>query len=352
MFNLRPLTVQDDELLFNWRNSEFIVARSSSQKAVTWAQHQAWFASLCSADNMLAYIIEADKQAVGHIRLERQVDNISILTVYLVEQSTGKGGGTWAIQQACLLAGRCWPENTIVAQVRQDNHVAQASFKKAGFLLSNKCPLQDHYSYELVTPDLNQEKNKAHYTQQFELYGNSIDALNWGSQRSQYKRFQVLSQMADLNSQRILDVGSGLGDFFQWLIHLGIKPEAMVGVDITPCFVEQAKDNVPQADFELADILVDELQPVDFVFSSGVFSYCLDDPYGFLEKMVARMFELSLKGVAFNCLSSQSQHKSDGEFYANPAEVYAICQRISPWLTLRHDYHPGDFTVYLRKEAL
>lgn len=198
---------------------------------------------------------------------------------------------------------------------------------------------------------MNKEHNIQHYTEQFKLHGNDFRSLNWGSEKSQQKRFKVLSEIGDLAGCSITDVGCGLGHFFTWLEQQKIETGKKVGIDITPCMVSQASENNPKAQFVVADILKDEFPVSDFVFSSGVFTYCLDDSYQFLELMVQKMFEKSVLGLAFNCLSSHFPEQSEKEFYADPLRVFQFCQSLSPWVTLRHDYHLGDFTIYVRKES-
>ncbi len=36
-----------------------------------------------------------------------------------------------------------------------------------------------------------------------------------------------------------------------------------------------------------------------------------------------------------------------GWLYANPLDVCASCHALTHWLVMRHDYHPGAFTIYM-----
>jgi len=61
------------------------------------------------------------------------------------------------------------------------------------------------------------------------------------------------------------------------------------------------------------------------------------------------MFSLATSAVAFNTLSTWAQDQEAGEFYADPLKVVEFCRTLTPWVVMRHDYHPRDFTVYLYK---
>jgi hypothetical protein len=66
--------------------------------------------------------------------------------------------------------------------------------------------------------------------------------------------------------------------------------------------------------------------------------------------MVAAMFERARQAIAFNSLSRWAPDMDVNEFHADPVKVLAICRNLTPWVVLRHDYHPGDFSVYLYHE--
>jgi len=63
------------------------------------------------------------------------------------------------------------------------------------------------------------------------------------------------------------------------------------------------------------------------------------------------MYALATTAVAFNSLSAWAPDQEAGEFYADPLQVVDLCRRLTPWVVLRHDYHPRDFTVYMYKNG-
>ena len=68
-----------------------------------------------------------------------------------------------------------------------------------------------------------------------------------------------------------------------------------------------------------------------------------------MKKTISRMFSVSKKGIAFNTLSQWADSKTGNEFYASPAETLEFCHTLSPYVVLRHDYHPADFTIFIYK---
>ena len=193
-------------------------------------------------------------------------------------------------------------------------------------------------------------KTISYFTSLVNTHQDSPKSLNWASTYSQEKRFKVLSEINIKDGSTLLDVGCGLGDLHKWLVKNGKKVK-YTGVDVTPAMIEKARENIGDADFMAADISDPdiELGQYDYVFASGIFYLLESDPEESMKKIIAKLFDLSLKGIAFNSLSSWSKVKQEDEFYADPLKTLEFCRTLSPFVTMRHDYHPSDFTIYVRQ---
>ncbi len=196
------------------------------------------------------------------------------------------------------------------------------------------------------------ERNVRYYSDLVARHGLDVKSLDWGSRASQQLRFRVLAKVAPLGGMRILDVGCGLADLHAWFREHGMAVD-YTGLDITPAMIAAARERFPNDRFVDGDLLqmdAAQLGEFDFVLSSGIFTHRQARPQEFLEAMVARMFAVAKKGVAFNSLSAWAADSAAGEFYADPLATLRFCRTLTPWTTLRHDYHARDFTVYLYRD--
>jgi SAM-dependent methyltransferase len=198
--------------------------------------------------------------------------------------------------------------------------------------------------------ELDDQRNVDRYDALLAMHGQSFRALDWGTRESQVRRFKVLAEIGLKSGDYVLDVGCGLADFYQWLEENepGVNYS---GIDITPAMASRAKERFPGVCIENLAISDLNLLPdsYDYLVASGIFFYRKKNPKSYLEKTVSQMFLAARKGIAFNTLSNWAKNKTAGEFYASPEAVLDFCRKLSPFVVLRHDYHVGDFTVYVYK---
>ena len=356
--HLSPASEKDAEQLFEWRNDPFLIERSTSKRVVEWAEHKAWFDSAIRDQSKRIFISHADGQKIGSVRFERNTPATCIISAYVMEEFTGNGYGVEVIKLACKMIRDVWPIDQVLAFVRTDNAAGSSGFKKAGFELAPEnidCP-EDHLSLvlnlshmDLPDWDADNKWNIEYYTEQTRIYGIDSRSLNWGSAESQQLRFRILSEVCALDGKSILDVGCGLGDLHGWLKSNNVNAR-YAGIDIVPEMVSIAQSRFDGVSFEVSNLLQDDPKPgMDVVMASGIFAKRTTEPKIFLQSMVSRMFEIAGSAVAFNSLSSWADEKEEGEFYADPIETMKFCRELTPWVTLRHDYHSRDFTIYLFK---
>jgi SAM-dependent methyltransferase len=160
----------------------------------------------------------------------------------------------------------------------------------------------------------------------------------------------VLAEVASLDRKRILDVGCGLADFAGFL-KTRYREVQYVGVDISPKMIEEAKKLHPELDLRVQNVLVDDPGRFDFVLASGIFARLGRDAIPVSKKLISRMFECAEYAIAFNSLSAWAPNKEADEFYHDPLETLLFARSLSPWVVLRHDYHPRDFTIYVYRSA-
>ena len=193
-------------------------------------------------------------------------------------------------------------------------------------------------------------RNVGFYTDLVAQHGVHPHSLNWGSAESQRLRFEVLGEAGLRAGQSVLDVGCGLGDFYGWIRERGLEVDYR-GVDLTPRMIEVARSRFPEGHFDVLNVLEAEVAPADFVVASGIFYLRQHEPIVFMQQVLTRLFALCRRTVAFNTLSAWSPDADANEFYADPLRTLEFCRSLTPWVALRHDYHPRDFTIYLHRES-
>lgn len=195
------------------------------------------------------------------------------------------------------------------------------------------------------------ESLRSHYLPRIHQHKSSFAAVDWGSERSQQLRFQILASIAELSFSSLLDVGCGNGGLVPFLQSMNFRGKYL-GIDTLSEMVMVAKETHPAWQFETADLVMadDAKLPdysADYVLGSGLFTFCTLHT---MKKIITAMFNVCTKGVAINSLSSWAEQQAEGELYADPLEVLDFCRTLTPWVVLRHDYMPHDFTVYLYRE--
>jgi SAM-dependent methyltransferase len=192
------------------------------------------------------------------------------------------------------------------------------------------------------------------YAQRWEQYGYDTRSLGIGSRESQEIRFDVLTRIGDLRNASVLDVGCGFGDLRAFLEKKGI-PVRYTGLDLQPAFIEEARRRHPGDEFICADVgQFEPKQPPDYVLISGTFNVKFrEDQEAWVFRILRRLFGLARCGVGINMLSTYYDpgHFRDDMFYCPPERALAEAHAITRWVTLRHDYLPHDFTLYLYRKG-
>lgn len=189
------------------------------------------------------------------------------------------------------------------------------------------------------------------YRQNYEFYGDSIQAVAWYTKDTQRKRFDALVSFWDIRNCSILDVGSGLGDFWAYLKENEILVK-YTGIDIYKEFVDRSKYKyIGQAEFILKDIN-EVTDNYDYIFASGTFNHKHEHNETYIRETIKNMYKLSRKGLAFNLLSlyTPPNMKDNSMFYYyDPDKIFEFCKSLTENVKLKHDYLPNDFTIALSK---
>ncbi len=122
------------------------------------------------------------------------------------------------------------------------------------------------------------------------------------------------------------------------------------GVDISESMVTEAKKLHPELNIQLRNVFEDALvEHFNVVTANGIFYLLGKNSLELMKEFVSKMFDMADELVVFNSLSTWAGDQEESEFYADPAVILEYCRTLSPWVSIRHDYHPRDFTIYLYK---
>lgn len=183
------------------------------------------------------------------------------------------------------------------------------------------------------------------------------EAVQWGTRKTQYFRFKILCDMDTIGESdaTILDWGCGTGDLYDYLCFQGFRGK-YIGVDINPAFIDEAKKKYgrdTRTVFEVVTRAEDAARfKYDYCVSSGVFNINLPSTEEELKLNLRETFAQASRGVAFNGISIFAKQRQDDLLHLDPFELGAWCMKeVTPFVTVRHDYRGGNFTLYLYKGA-
>lgn len=199
---------------------------------------------------------------------------------------------------------------------------------------------------------------KKHYKTLFNQYGNAPESVQYSDKKTQYKRFEILSEI-DRNLASVIDVGCGLAHLYDYLASTGYKGKYL-GLDFVEEFIEANQQKYGQEDklsFKTFDINKDNIdEGYDYIMLSGVFNNKSDNNEEFMYGTIKKMYDACQKGVAFNAMSTYVDFQADNLYYSNPLDVFDFCKKnLTRKVTLRHDYLvkensiPFEYCIYLYK---
>lgn len=193
------------------------------------------------------------------------------------------------------------------------------------------------------------DKNIQNYTEAFQAYGDDTKSCHWD--RVQTERYSELTKIADLKHASILDVGCGIGGFYEYIIQKGIVPDKYLGVDLIDGMIETAQKKYPKASFRTVNLLEDKLPGAqyDYGILCGVFNL-LDrsDSAVFVRRLLTETWKYCTKGMAFNFISSYVNYEDDSMSYHSPMDIMQfVIENLSSKAEIHHHYYKCDTAVYV-----
>lgn len=187
---------------------------------------------------------------------------------------------------------------------------------------------------------------KRFFESRFAVYGDSSRTLDL-SVDGQQTRFRVLSDVGDMSGRRVLELGSGLGHFYEYLRNRFGELE-YTGFDLSEKFVTWSREKYPDARFEVHDVLNEALTgDFDFVLCSGMHNLETGANDSDMVRLIRRAWEVTRTGAAFSMLSTHADRREPDRHYYDPLAMSAGALKLTRFVVLRQEYMPHDFTLYL-----
>ena len=191
---------------------------------------------------------------------------------------------------------------------------------------------------------------RAHWDRK--AHNDSIDAVKVdATPRAQAMRFEAFLYQHNVCGRSILDVGCGVGDFWNHLVRRNLDVRYL-GVDLSERMIECARKKFPGASFACMNILETDPGAFDYTVSFGIHHLRLDGAEALLKAVTRRQFELCRRAAHVSLLTNRFSGFGPDALCWKPEEILALCLEITPYVVLRHDYLPNDFSVALYRQPL
>jgi len=171
--------------------------------------------------------------------------------------------------------------------------------------------------------------------------------------RPQKMRYESFLNSNDINDCSVLDVGCGAGDFLYHTQKKGLTIDYL-GTDISEKMVERCRGRFSNSQFRHIDIKdMTEKSGFDYVVSFGIHNIKVDSAWDILKEYTEKQFELCDKAAHMSILTNRFTGRFDDHIQSWTAEeVFKMALDITPYVVIKHDYLPNDFSVTLYKEPM
>ena len=134
MISFRKADINDELLLFSWKNDPVALQQSFNSNPVSLADHREWFRNKLADPNHVFYIFEQQNEAIGLVRFDRSGSE-TIIGIVVDPAYRGKGTGAGMLVLATEAYLAQFPDAVIHAFIKKDNFASIRSFERAGFHL-------------------------------------------------------------------------------------------------------------------------------------------------------------------------------------------------------------------------
>ena len=147
---LRPVSVEDRRLLWDWANDPAVRAASFSTDAISWDTHVNWFREKVGDAKTLIFVaVNSEEAPIGQIRFELQPDG-ALLNLSLAKERRGCGFAVPLIDAGVSELFSKSDCQQVHAFVKPENAASIKAFEKAGFVRVNSTTIYNHAAFHFV----------------------------------------------------------------------------------------------------------------------------------------------------------------------------------------------------------
>jgi SAM-dependent methyltransferase len=196
-----------------------------------------------------------------------------------------------------------------------------------------------------------------HYESCLARHGDSHLGVDWPEEKAADVRYRVMLDV--IHEQRespvsLLDFGCGASHLLHYIRRTGIGGIAYSGLDISESFVALSRSKNPEVTYWCADVLDESVQipKFDYVVMNGVFTIKRELPYdemfAYTQRVIERMFQSTLRGLAFNVMSKHVDWERADLFHLPFDDAAAwLGSRLTRNYVIRADYRLHEYTIYV-----
>ncbi len=129
---LRGALLADSERVWVWRNDPETRAASLDPEAIPWEIHEEWFRQALHRHDRRLYIVVADGEDTGVVRLDVLGAEAEV-SIHLAPEARYRGIGALALRAVVGEAFDGLGLTRVKGTIRPDNQPSLAAFAKAGF---------------------------------------------------------------------------------------------------------------------------------------------------------------------------------------------------------------------------
>lgn len=131
---MRPVSMDDAQLLFEWANDEGTRKNSFNPESIRWDSHVEWLQNKLIDRGARLFMLELDGEACGHIRYQLEKSSDALLSFVVAPRFRGMGIGDVLVTQSRSAICEQWPSCRIKALTLQENLASSSIFRKNDFV--------------------------------------------------------------------------------------------------------------------------------------------------------------------------------------------------------------------------